>query len=97
MSTIIENDFVREQLNAILESSYDGIYITDGKGRFLNINDRLLQMSGYTKEEVIGTYAQDLVKTGVIDKSVVEMVIERKERVTITQSLKGLTVKEIMV
>ena len=38
-----------------------------------------------------------LSKTGVIDKSVVEMVIERKERVTITQSLKGLTVKEIMV
>ena len=34
MSTIIENDFVREQLNAILESSYGGIYITDGKGRF---------------------------------------------------------------
>jgi len=97
MSAVVERDFVSEQLNAILESSYDGIYITDGKGRFLNINNRLLQMSGYKKEDVIGTFAQDLVKTGVINKSIVEMVIERKERITITQSIKGLTVKEIMV
>lgn len=92
-----ELEFTREQLYAILESSYDGIYITDGEGRFLNINNRLLQMTGYKKEDVIGTYAQDLVKTGVINKSIVEMVIERKERITINQSVKGMTIKEIMV
>ncbi|MBE0068501.1 sigma-54 interaction domain-containing protein [Thermoanaerobacterium thermosaccharolyticum] len=90
-------EFIKEQLNAILESSYDGIYITDGEGRFLNINNRLLRITGYKKEELIGTYAQDLVKTGKINKSVIEMVIERKERVTINQSLKGKTIKEIMV
>ncbi|MCR4429544.1 MAG: sigma 54-interacting transcriptional regulator [Tepidanaerobacteraceae bacterium] len=89
--------FTREQLNAILESSYDGIYITDGQGRFLNINNRLLKMTGFKKEDVIGTYAQDLVKTGVINKSIVEMVIKRKERITINQSVKGMTIKEIMV
>lgn len=98
MSTINnELEFTREQLNAILESSYDGIYITDGEGRFLNINNRLLKMMGCKKEDVLGTYAQDLVKTGVINKSIVEMVIERKERITVNQSVKGTTIKEIMV
>ncbi|AEM77821.1 LOW QUALITY PROTEIN: PAS sensor protein [Thermoanaerobacter wiegelii Rt8.B1] len=92
-----ELEFLKEQLNAILESSYDGIYITDGEGRFLNINSRLLEMAGYRREDVIGTRAQDLVKTGVINKSIIEMVIEKKERVTITQTLKGRTIKEIMV
>ncbi|MCG0275852.1 MAG: sigma 54-interacting transcriptional regulator [Thermosediminibacteraceae bacterium] len=86
-----------EQLKAILESSYDGIYITDGEGRFLNINTRLLEIAGYKREELIGTRAQDLVKRGIIDKSVIEMVIEKKERFTIKQTLKGKTVKEIMV
>ncbi|WP_244262279.1 PAS domain S-box protein [Thermoanaerobacter wiegelii] len=73
-----ELEFLKEQLNAILESSYDGIYITDGEGRFLNINSRLLEMAGYRREDVIGTRAQDLVKTGVINKSIIEMVIEKK-------------------
>ncbi|WP_256200971.1 PAS domain S-box protein [Thermoanaerobacter thermocopriae] len=57
-----ELQFIKEQLNAILESSYDGIYITDGEGRFLNINNRLLEMTGYKKEDVIGTHAQDWPK-----------------------------------
>lgn len=92
-----ELEFIKEQLNAILESSYDGIYITDGEGRFLNINNRLLEMTGYKKEDVIGTHAQDLAKTGIINKSIVEMVIQKKERITINQTLKGKTIKEIMV
>lgn len=97
VTTNYELESIKDRLDAILESSYDGIYITDGKGRFLNINDRLMNITGYKKENVIGTYAQDLVKEGVLNKSVIEMVIDRKERTTINQSIKGKTIKEIMV
>lgn len=97
MKANYELESIKDQLTAILESSYDGIYITDGEGRFLNINDRLMSIIGCEKENAIGTYAQDLVKEGILNKSVVEMVIDSKERTTINQSLKGKTIKEIMV
>ncbi len=91
-----ELENIKEQLQAILQSSYDGIYITNKEGIVLNINDGLLRIAGIKKEDLIGTHAQDLVEKGVIDKSVVQMAINTKKRITIKQTINGKQIKNVM-
>ena len=88
---------VNAKLNAILQSSYDGIYITDGKGLFLNVNSGVERITGLKKEDLIGAYTTDLVKDEIIDRSVVKMAIESKQRITINQNIKADRLKEVMV
>jgi PAS domain S-box-containing protein len=90
-------EVVNAKLNAILQSSYDGIYITDGKGLFLNANLGVERITGIKKEDLIGAYAQDLVGKEIIDRSVVKMAIESKKRITINQNIKAEKLKEVMV
>lgn len=91
-----ELETIKEQFQAILQTSYDGIYITDKNGVFLNINDRLIKFTGLKREDLIGTRAQDLVEKGIIDKSVVQIVINTKEPNTIEQTVSGETLKSFM-
>jgi len=90
-------EIVNAKLDGILQSSYDGIYITDGKGLFLNVNSGVERITGVKKEDLIGAYAQELVEKGVIDRSVVKIAIESKERMTINQNVKAEKLKEVMV
>ena len=75
------------ELEAIIESSYDGFYITDGEGYTLRINEAYKRITGLT-EEVIGEHMQDLQDRGVISKSVSLIVLEKREPVTIMQKIK---------
>ncbi|MEA4827416.1 MAG: sigma 54-interacting transcriptional regulator [Clostridium sp.] len=90
-------EIVNAKFNAILQSSYDGIYITDGKGLILDLNSRMQRIIGLKKEELIGSYAQDLIGKGVIHRSVIQMAIEAKERITINQTIKAEKLKEVMI
>ena len=90
-------DLVNAQLEALLSSTYDGLYITDGNGMFLKVNEGLERITGLKKEELVGAYTRDLQKQGIINRSVFEIVLEKKERVTIIQYIKGKTTKEVMV
>jgi PAS domain S-box-containing protein len=73
-----ELKILKAQLNAIFQSSYDGMYITDGEGMFLNVNNGLERITGVKKEELIGANARDLFEKGIISRSVVQMVLEEK-------------------
>lgn len=90
-------EIVNAKLNAILQCSYDGIYITDGKGLFLNVNSGVQRITGVKKDDLLGAYAQDLVGKDVIDRSVVKMVLEAKKRITIKQNIKAERLKEVMI
>ncbi|MBI2859531.1 MAG: PAS domain S-box protein, partial [Chloroflexi bacterium] len=49
---------LREQqiyLRGLIESSADGLITVDPKGTITDINDRMCQMTGYTRAELIGT------------------------------------------
>ena len=82
-----EKDLNRE-LEAIIESSYDGFYITDGEGYTLRINEAYKRITGLT-DDVIGEHMQDLQDRGVVSKSVTLIVLEKKEAVTIMQKIKN--------
>lgn len=83
------------ELNAIFESSYDGIYVTDSEGFTLRVNSAYLRITGLSLEQLIGKNIKDIVDQGLISESITSKVLERKERITIKQTIS--TGKEILV
>ncbi len=86
---------LKEELDAIINSSFDGMYITDGQGTTLRINEAYSRITGIRKEEVVGKTMDELVNDGVYDQSVTVLVMERKEPVTISQEVR--TGKSVLV
>ena len=75
-------------LMAILESSFDGIYITDGEANTIWCNHSYEVVSGLSREEVIGRNMRQLVDAGIISRSGTLLALERLEPVTIDQAFK---------
>lgn len=78
------NKFNRE-LDAIIENSYDGIYITDNKGNTLKTNSAIERISGIPKHYYIGRNVKDLIERGILKESVTAKVLETKKTVNIMQ------------
>jgi len=90
-----EKELTRE-LQDIIESSYDGIWITDGKGYTLHLNSSYERISGIKKEEVLGRHMQELVDEGYFSDSVTLHVLKKKERVTIMHEIRR-TGKRVLI
>lgn len=78
---------LNHELDSIIESSFDGIYITDGAGNTLRINQAYTRITGITASEVIGKNMKELVEEGVFDQSVTLIVMEKRIPVTIVQEV----------
>lgn len=76
------------ELEAIINSSYDGFFITDGRGIVLRLNEAYERITGIKAAEVLGRSMAELVQDGVYDQSVTLLVMERLESVTINQIVK---------
>ena len=77
------------EIEAIIESSYDGIYVTDGEANTIRVNSAYEKITGIKASELIGRNMNDLVKEGYFDESVSLKVKEEKKPVTIHQTLKS--------
>lgn len=86
---------LNQELDTIIESISDGIYITDGEGYTLRINSAYERISGIKAEEVIGRNMKELVAEGVYSESVSLLVLSEREPVTITHEIK--TGKEVLI
>jgi PAS domain S-box-containing protein len=75
------------QLDAIIESLYDGIWIMDGQGIVLNVNHAALNLHNLKAEEIVGKNIQELVAKGIIDRSSTLEVLATKGQVNILQFL----------
>lgn len=80
---------INRQLNAIFESSYDGLFITDGAGIILKLNKSSERLNGHNMHDVIGKDIKEVVDQGYIDRSVTLEVLKRKTPLTIMQRLKN--------
>ncbi len=78
-----------DELNAIIDSSYDGIFITDGQGIVLRINRAYERITGIKAAEVIGQDMNELVARKFYDQSATVLVIEQLKSITINQRVRG--------
>ena len=62
--------------NEMLNKLQDGIYITDERGTTIYANDAFLNLSGLTREQIIGNTVYDLRKSGILPNSCCAKVIE---------------------
>lgn len=86
---------LNRELDAIIESSFDGLYLTDGEGNTLRLNQGFQRITGISSAECVGRNMSDLVDTGVFSDSGSLLAKEKRESVTIT--LTARTGKEILV
>ncbi|NLU07819.1 sigma-54-dependent Fis family transcriptional regulator [uncultured Clostridium sp.] len=81
------------QLYQVIESSYDGIYITDGNANTIFLNKSYERITGMRKNEMLGKNMRYLEKNNYISKSGTLMVLNSRKNVTIEQKFKtGKTV-----
>ncbi|MDE5415109.1 sigma 54-interacting transcriptional regulator [Alkalihalobacillus sp. MEB203] len=73
------------ELDAIIESSYDGFYITDHQGTTLKVNSAIERITGIPREYYIGKNIKYLLEKGILTESVTLKVLEKKEAVTVVQ------------
>ena len=87
-----ELDFFKNMknwLDTIIDSSYDGLWICDHDGKVVRINKAAERIDDLKPDEVIGRNVRELVSKGVFDKSVTLEVIKRRTSVTMIQQVKG--------
>ncbi len=79
---------LKDELQAVIEASFDGICQTDAHAKIIRVNDAYVRLTGMSREELVGKYEQQLADQGNFDKSVSLMVIKHRKPVTIEQRLK---------
>ena len=91
-NTFSELNYVRglmHEQEAVINSSYDGIFITDANGVVLRLNQAYERITGIKAAEVVGKSMKMLVEEKYFDQSATLLVIEKRERITINQIVKG--------
>lgn len=73
------------ELDTIIDSSNDGLWICDGKGNVLKINPASERLNCVNSADVIGKNMAELVNKGLINQSVTLEVIKTKKKVSIIQ------------
>ena len=76
------------RVNDILNSSYDGIYITDGEANTIMVNKAYERIAGIKIDELIGRNMNDLVNEGYISQSATLLVLRDGKTTTIEQNFK---------
>ncbi len=75
---------VASELEQVIETSHDGIFITDGNGDILMVNSAWERICGMSREFVVGKNAQrDMVDQGYYDESAAIKALRAKEEITI--------------
>jgi PAS domain S-box-containing protein len=80
-SALREQDLVNQQqfLQAVLQASADGFWVTDIQQRFLQVNEAFCQLSGYTREEILQLRISDIAAADDLAKvqQVIKRIVER--------------------
>jgi len=70
------------ELETIFQTSSDGIVVYDGDGRVRTMNEVAAFYDGVKAEDVIGMHYTEMIKTGILDRSVVPEVMKAKKKVS---------------
>ncbi|MCF8117644.1 MAG: sigma 54-interacting transcriptional regulator [Desulfarculaceae bacterium] len=86
---------LHRQLEAIFETSHDGLYIADGNAVTVRVNSAYEKITGLERGTLLGRNMHDLVQEKYFDHSVTLDVLKKGRSVTIMQNIKGS--KQVMV
>lgn len=86
---------LHRELEAIFESSQDGLYIADGEATTIRVNSAYERITGLSRDNLIGRNMKTLVEEGVFDYSVTLEVLQKRQQLTMLQHIKGG--KQVMV
>ena len=86
MKDIFNNEDYIKMLENIIETSHDGIYITDGQANSVLVNKSYERITGLKREDLIGRNMADLVKEGIISESATLWILKHKKQRTIHQT-----------
>ncbi|WP_214658875.1 sigma 54-interacting transcriptional regulator [Candidatus Formimonas warabiya] len=78
-----------KEINIFIESSYDGLFVTDNQGRVIRVNAAWEKIFSVSRQDVIGQKAKDLVKRGVYGKSAAQEVLDTGKSATVMFENKG--------
>ncbi|MFA5537363.1 MAG: PAS domain S-box protein, partial [Bacillota bacterium] len=84
----VELELVRGDLETILDSSYDVIFVADGSGKTLRVSAACENIWGFKEEELVGKSVFELEKRGIFYPSATRQALEKKERILTTQTTK---------
>ncbi|SMC85606.1 PAS domain S-box-containing protein [Desulfocicer vacuolatum DSM 3385] len=73
------------ELDTIIDSSNDGLWICDGEGTILRLNPASEYLTHVKSDEVLGRNISELVAEGLIDQSVTLEVLKTQKKVSILQ------------
>jgi len=68
ISDRLEREQELERYERIIETVPDGVYVTDADGRYVEVNDYVLDTMGYDREELVGGRATMLVGDNAMDE-----------------------------
>lgn len=85
--SILEDDDHME-LEAIVNGSFDEIFVTDGKGVITRLSERCKDLYGVPAEQLIGKKAMKLAEEGVFTPSLTPKIIKEKKTVSSIQMTK---------
>ncbi|GIN23063.1 sigma-54 interaction domain-containing protein [Siminovitchia fordii] len=84
---------LRNELNEVINSSFDGIVISDKEGIIIHQNPSYEQITGLSTKDCIGRSLKELEEEGVIDASASLKALNENKAVTIIQKINtGATV-----
>ena len=70
----------------LLDSAYDGIYVTDAKGKTIFLNDAYERISGISRNILLNSYMDDLVRDGVLSVTLTKDVVRSRKPITLNQT-----------
>ena len=77
------------ELEAVFESSFDGLFVVNGEGNTVRLNSAYERISGLSRDKIVGRHVSELVRDKIIDRSVTMQVRKRRAPVTIMQKIQG--------
>ena len=77
-----------ENLDRVIDSSFDGMFITDGNGEVLYLNTAYEKIASLKRDDLLGKNMDYIEKKGIISKSATLMVLKSKKVTTINQEFK---------
>lgn len=80
---------LNKELEAIFNSSYDELYVTDGEGYTIRVNKASERFYGMKAEEIVGKHVTELEEQGLFFPSITPQIIKTKKRITLVQTTKS--------